>query len=65
MTGADFSDKGTLEKKFLERTEYSRRTGTPIWVGEFGPILQDQPGRRAQRRRGRPVHRRFAAGVGR
>ena len=38
LTGADYSDKGTLEKKFLERTEYSRRTGTPIWVGEFGPI---------------------------
>jgi endoglucanase len=38
LTGTDFSDKGTLEKKFLERTAYSRRTGTPIWVGEFGPV---------------------------
>ncbi|MDA8298259.1 MAG: cellulase family glycosylhydrolase [Actinomycetota bacterium] len=31
-------DRGTVEAKFLERTSYCRRTGTPIWVGEFGPI---------------------------
>jgi endoglucanase len=31
-------DRDTLEEKFLVRTEYCRRTGTPIWVGEFGPV---------------------------
>ena len=31
-------DRDELEQKFLQRTEYSRRTGTPIWVGEFGPV---------------------------
>src|SRR3954454_179318 len=28
----------SLEEKFLERTAYMRETGTPIWVGEFGPV---------------------------
>jgi aryl-phospho-beta-D-glucosidase BglC (GH1 family) len=27
-----------VEAKFLERTRYMRETGTPIWVGEFGPV---------------------------
>lgn len=31
-------DKGVLEQSFLRRTEFMRRTGTPIWVGEFGPM---------------------------
>ncbi len=31
-------DRGTVEAKFLERTEFMRRTGTPIWIGEFGPL---------------------------
>jgi endoglucanase len=31
-------DRGYLEARFLERSEYMRRTGTPIWVGEFGPV---------------------------
>src|SRR5699024_4503135 len=31
-------DRGTVEAKFLERTEFMRRTGTPIWLGEFGPL---------------------------
>jgi len=41
-------DKGTLEAKFLSRTEYSRRTGTPLYVGEFGPIYTGDPARDAQ-----------------
>ena len=28
----------SAEAKFLERSEYARRTGTPIYVGEFAPI---------------------------
>ncbi|MEV4570517.1 cellulase family glycosylhydrolase [Nonomuraea sp. NPDC049419] len=31
-------DRDYLEARFLERAEYMRRTGTPIWVGEFGPV---------------------------
>jgi endoglucanase len=31
-------DRGVLERTFLERTQYMRETGTPIWVGEFGPV---------------------------
>lgn len=30
-------DRHTLEEVFLRRTEFMRRTGTPIWIGEFGP----------------------------
>jgi aryl-phospho-beta-D-glucosidase BglC (GH1 family) len=32
-----------LEAKFLERTAYQRETGTPIWVGEFGPVYTGVP----------------------
>jgi endoglucanase len=38
MTDGRYFDKAALEAKYLERTEYCRRTDTPIWVGEFGPI---------------------------
>ena len=31
-------DREALERTFLERTKYMRDTGTPIWVGEFGPV---------------------------
>jgi endoglucanase len=37
-TAGKYYDKSTLEAKYRARTEYSRRTGTPVWVGEFGPI---------------------------
>jgi hypothetical protein len=33
-----YVDRDTLERTFLERTRYMRETGTPIWVGEFGPV---------------------------
>ncbi|MGY4769834.1 glycoside hydrolase family 5 protein (plasmid) [Kribbella sp. CWNU-51] len=33
-----YVDRDTIEAKFLERTQYMRETGTPIWVGEFGPV---------------------------
>ena len=33
----------SLEEKFLERTAYMRETGTPIWVGEFGPVYTGVP----------------------
>ncbi|WP_432840065.1 glycoside hydrolase family 5 protein [Dactylosporangium sp. CA-092794] len=31
-------DKAYIERCFLERTEFQRRTGTPVFVGEFGPV---------------------------
>ena len=31
-------DREALELTFLRRTEFMRRTGTPIWIGEFGPV---------------------------
>ncbi|QJU55706.1 cellulase family glycosylhydrolase [Herbiconiux sp. KACC 21604] len=37
-TRGEYFDRGVVEKTFLRRTEYMRRTGTPIWIGEFGPV---------------------------
>lgn len=42
-------DRTTVEATFLRRTEYMRRTGTPLWIGEFGPIYTGQPARDAAR----------------
>jgi endoglucanase len=36
-------DRGRLEATFLKRTRYQRETGTPIWVGEFGPVYTGVP----------------------
>jgi hypothetical protein len=44
-------DKAAVEEKFMQRTEYARRTGTPIWVGEFGPVYPGDPAVDAQRGR--------------
>ncbi|HEX5000753.1 MAG TPA: glycoside hydrolase family 5 protein [Terriglobia bacterium] len=44
-------DRDALERVFLERTRYMRETGTPIWVGEFGPVYTGDPARDAMRRR--------------
>lgn len=38
VSRGEFVDKAVLEETFLERTEFMRRTNTPIWVGEFGPV---------------------------
>jgi endoglucanase len=44
-------DRGAVEKQFLERSEYMRRTGTPILVGEFGPVYSGEPDRDEHRYR--------------
>ncbi len=31
-------DRGVVEQTFLRRTKFMRDTGTPIWIGEFGPV---------------------------
>jgi aryl-phospho-beta-D-glucosidase BglC (GH1 family) len=37
-TRGEFVDRDVLEQTFLERTEFMRRTDTPIWIGEHGPV---------------------------
>jgi aryl-phospho-beta-D-glucosidase BglC (GH1 family) len=44
-------DRDALERTFLARTAYMRKTGTPIWIGEFGPVYTGDPERDAMRRR--------------
>lgn len=40
----EYFDKDALERAFLRRTEFMRETGTPIWIGEFGPMYPtDKP----------------------
>jgi hypothetical protein len=50
LTDGRYYDQTALEAKYRERTEYSRRTGTPVWVGEFGPIYTGDPRLDAMRR---------------
>ncbi|RZU16251.1 aryl-phospho-beta-D-glucosidase BglC (GH1 family) [Kribbella rubisoli] len=38
-----YVDRETVEATFLERTQYMLETGTPIWVGEFGPVYSGDP----------------------
>ncbi len=42
-------DRDVVEKTFLARTEYMRQTGTPVWVGEFGPVYTGDPAQDEQR----------------
>ena len=46
-----YVDRDVVEKTFLARTEYMRRTGTPIWIGEFGPVYTGDPERDEHRYR--------------
>jgi hypothetical protein len=39
--GGPYVGKSIALAKFLERSEYARRTGTPLLVGEFSPIYTD------------------------
>jgi hypothetical protein len=40
-----YVDRDVVENTFLARTEYMRHTGTPIWIGEFGPVYTGDPER--------------------
>jgi endoglucanase len=44
-------DRDALEETFLERTRFQRESGTPIWVGEFGPVYTGDPERDEMRYR--------------
>ncbi len=48
-TDGVYIDRDAAEEKFLRRTAYARRTGTPLYVGEFGPIYTGDPERDRQR----------------
>jgi endoglucanase len=48
-TDGRWVDRDVLEEKFLERTSFQRETGTPLWVGEFGPVYTGDPARDEQR----------------
>jgi endoglucanase len=37
-TRGEYFDRDRIERTFLQRTEFMRTTGTPIWIGEFGPV---------------------------
>lgn len=38
-----YYDKDTLEKDFLERSEFMFSHHVPLWVGEFGPVYTGNP----------------------
>jgi hypothetical protein len=43
MSRGRYVDRAYLRERFLDRSAYMRRTGTPIWVGEFGPVYSGDP----------------------
>ncbi|MFC4061273.1 glycoside hydrolase family 5 protein [Planomonospora corallina] len=48
-TRGEWVDREQLERTFERRTVFQRQTGTPIWVGEFGPVYTGDPAIDAQR----------------
>ena len=49
ISRGQYVDREVIESTFLARTKYMRDTGTPIWVGEFGPVYTGDAGRDAER----------------
>ncbi len=49
FTKGTYVDKDQVEEAFLRRTEFMRATGTPIWIGEFGPVFTGDPERDEQK----------------
>lgn len=45
VTEGKYVDRARLEQVFAERTQFQTTTGTPIWVGEFGPQYTGNPAR--------------------
>lgn len=50
ITDGKYIDRDAVEAKFLERSEFARRTGTPIHVGEFAPIYFNDESKDVERR---------------
>lgn len=51
VSRGQYIDRDRIEETFLARTQYMRESGTPIWVGEFGPVYTGDPEKDAQRLR--------------
>lgn len=49
VSRGEYVDKDMVEQDFLQRTEFMRHTGTPLWIGEFGPSYTGDPSRDAMR----------------
>ncbi len=49
-TDGVYVDRTPVEAPFLKRSEYARRSGTPLYVGEFGPIYTGDEAVDGQRR---------------
>ena len=49
ITNGVYVDKAALEAKYRLRTEYSHKTDSPVWVGEFGPVYTGDERRDAMR----------------
>ncbi|MFI6318823.1 glycoside hydrolase family 5 protein [Nonomuraea sp. NPDC050556] len=49
LTRGEWCDREQLEQAFDRRTRFQRETGTPLWVGEFGPVYTGDPARDEQR----------------
>ncbi len=64
--GGEYPGREAVEQKFLERSEYARKTGTPLYVGEFAPIYTGDPRVDAVRRQilddQLEIYRRYGAG---
>ena len=61
-----YVDRDVVEETFLRRTEFMRRTGTPIWIGELGPVYtgdqeRDEPKYRLLRDQ-LDIYQRYGAG---
>ncbi|GIH90632.1 glycoside hydrolase family 5 protein [Planobispora siamensis] len=48
-TRGEWVDREQLERTFERRTVFQRQTGTPLWVGEFGPVYTGDPAIDGQR----------------
>ncbi len=48
-TNGAYVDKAALEAKYRQRSGYSRKTDSPVWVGEFGPVYTGDCQRDAMR----------------
>ncbi len=51
VSRGQYVDRDYLQSRFLTRSAYMRSTGTPIWVGEFGPVYSGDAARDAHRYR--------------
>lgn len=49
VTRGTYVDRALVERMFRTRTEFMRATGTPLYVGEFGPVFTGDELRDAQR----------------